>query len=151
MDALLPSENPFFHFRDQSWFTCINALSVSLEKQIALKDVGQTISLAQHFSQCLLQSAVWQKQCHSKCLTDTFIEKALRKGKVLIQSREFVKYSLHNKRAGTEMIERREHSHLWDQRNITGVFSVDQSSHYATCLRVTVNDVSTQPKNTGQV
>lgn len=120
MDAPLPSEKALFHFRDQSWFTCINALSVSLEKWIALKDVGQTISLAQHFSLCLLQSAVWQKQCHSKCLTDTFIYNSLRirMQRLLIHRMEFVKYSPYNKRAETVMLERRKHGHLGDQHHI---------------------------------
>lgn len=117
MDAPLPAEKPLFHFRDQSWFTCINAPPVSLEEWIALKDVGQAISLAQHFSMCLLQSGVWQWQCHSKCLADAFIWKSLGATvgtgmrRALIHCGPLVKYSPYITR-GLKTVNAREESPL---------------------------------------
>lgn len=79
----------------------------------------------------------------------TFIWKSLRKRmqRLLIHSREFVKYSPHNKMAESSMHERRERSHLCDQPNILEVFS-PETPVVMICLRAMIYEVSVQPKNT---
>lgn len=127
-------KNPLFHFRDQSWFTCINALSVSLEKWIARRDVGQMISLAQHFSLGLLQSAIWQRQCHSKVSYRHLHIKCSEKKDA--QSRPC------NNGASSVTSE------------ISRMYSmslVRDSSHYSRCLWIMMDFWSIKPEITGHV